>query len=123
MKNWGHDFLKAESPSGGDEEDDIAPKNAEETEEGVSGQERDEEPRGSEGGVDGDMDRHKKEGHAGTKRKPAREEKGPSKKRETCKGSDAGEPGDGDIAKGDTVSWKWGGGYPQGKVLGVKEET
>lgn len=125
MKNWGHDFLKTEEngDSDGDEEDDVASDKSEKKEEVDDEKEESEEVETKDDGVNSDVDRHTKEAHAGTKRKPADDEPKPSKKRETQKGSGGDESSDGEIAKGDTVTWKWGGGHPQGKVLDVKEET
>ena len=71
--------------------------------------------------------------HAGDKRKPSAKKEKPTKKRETSKGHEGSESGESEseggsesggyeLAKGDTVSWKWGGGHPQGKVLDVKGE-
>lgn len=130
LKNWGHDFVKAQGKeaSGGDKHDE------------TSKETRMKETR--KGGHDGEKSKHEKrrglrsngdenapvdkddenEGHAGTKRKPSDKDAKPSKKRETHKGHDGGKSGESDLAMGDTVSWKWGGGHPQGKVLDVKGE-
>lgn len=151
LKNWGHDFLKAQDRNGGDNEE--------------------EESQGDEDGdeIKGDDDEDKQ---AGDKRRTTRSQSGPNKKRETRKGEgskkegdedeeddeeyqeeegeDDNDEGEGDDEvdnkqsngkksngasskkgsngsgkgpkKGDTVSWNWGNGQPKGKVLDVKGE-
>lgn len=151
LKNWGHDFLKAQDKSGGDD------KEEEEEEEEDDQAEEDED--------DGD------DKQAGDKRRTTRSQSGANKKRETSKGQGTKKKNDDDEdeddkdeeeyqeededeeeeenedeqddddednkksngkksngsgkkgpKKGDTVSWNWGNGQPKGKVLEVKED-
>ncbi|MBE3043775.1 HVA1 family protein [Candidatus Bathyarchaeota archaeon] len=134
MKNWGHDFLKAQGKeaSRSDKHPGKSTKpRTSQTREKEHDREGDEHEESENPESDEDEDAHVD--HAGDKRKPSAKKEKPSKKRETQKGHKGGESGEGEsdygsesggyeLAKGDTVSWKWGGGHPQGKVLDVKGE-
>ncbi|KAH6691400.1 DNA-binding protein [Plectosphaerella plurivora] len=136
LKNWGHDFLKAQGETKGADKEEAT--------------EKEEEKEDAEGEDDS--------AKTGDKRKKTGDENGSSKKRETRQGEGAAtkddkedkaeakngddkeeaeeeevseedpdeDDGDGDVnkgpKKGDTVSWKWGNGNPEGKVLDVKGE-
>ncbi|KAH7368809.1 DNA-binding protein, partial [Plectosphaerella cucumerina] len=135
LKNWGHDFLKAQGETKGADKEDA-------TEEKAAAEDED---------AEGEDDSAK----TGEKRKKTGEENGSSKKRETRQGEGAAAKDDDDKAeakngeskeeaeeevseedpdedegdaktkgpkKGDTVSWKWGSGNPEGEVLDVKGE-
>ncbi|KAM0328742.1 hypothetical protein ACHAQA_005155 [Verticillium albo-atrum] len=160
LKNWGHDFLKAEGRDDGEEEEGDAAEEdeddaaEEEEEEEVSEEDADEEDETKTG------DKRKKTGaqNGANKKRETRQGKGSSTNGKTKKddkeeedneeeedeedadddGEENGEDEDEDDAddnkanggkktkkgpkKGDTVSWNWGGGQPEGKVLDVKGE-
>ncbi|KAK2005962.1 hypothetical protein LZ32DRAFT_117231 [Colletotrichum eremochloae] len=179
LKNWGHDFLKAQGKEGGaeksngksngksskEEEEEVEEENGKEEEENVEEEEEEKEEeeeedveQNAEENVEEADDGEKEEADdkveekAGGKRKHAGDENGTSKKRQTRQGegqaaekseengdeeeeaADEGgkeeemdEGGDGEETtkgpeKGDTVSWNWGNGQPEGKVLDVKGE-
>ncbi|KAG9499191.1 hypothetical protein J7337_010010 [Fusarium musae] len=161
LKNWGHDFLKAQGKENGSEK-------KEEKEE--KGEEKEEENDDAEEAEDEEGDGDDKQ--TGEKRRATRSQTGSNKKRETRKGEstksndeeeeeededeedgekkqsngqskksngsskkeeeaeeeqDDDEGGDDSGAKkgpkkGETVSWNWGQGQPEGKVLDVKAE-
>ncbi|EWG53111.1 hypothetical protein FVEG_11604 [Fusarium verticillioides 7600] len=161
LKNWGHDFLKAQGKENGSEK-------KEEKEE--KGEEKQEENDDAEEAEDEEGDGDDKQ--TGEKRRATRSQTGSNKKRETRKGEstksndeeeeeededeedgekkqsngqskksngsskkeeeaeeeqDDDEGGDDSGAKkgpkkGETVSWNWGQGQPEGKVLDVKAE-
>lgn len=146
LKNWGHDFLKAQKANGaskGGKQEKKEDKKQDEEKEEV--EEEEEDAEGEE--EDGDA-------KAGDKRKKSGEQNGSSKKRETRQGKgtstkdDDGEEEEEQVSeedpdeeqgdsknggskskgtdkgpdKGDTVSWNWGNGQPEGKVLDVKDE-
>ncbi|PNH46052.1 hypothetical protein VD0004_g1976 [Verticillium dahliae] len=181
LKNWGHDFLKAEGRDGGsdskkqgnkkqkdkkenDKEEDAEMEEADEDVQEEDAEEEDED--------EGD-DKEDGDAKAGDKRKKTSAQNGANKKRETRQGKgsttngnakkngddkgdeEAEEKGEDDEEyvedegddddneeeggdgkgksngggkpkkgpkKGDTVSWNWGGGQPEGKVLDVKGE-
>ncbi|KAF9877115.1 DNA-binding protein [Colletotrichum karsti] len=174
LKNWGHDFLKAQGKDGGEQNGKSS-----------KGDEKKAESNGSKKESNGSKKAEKTDDHkeeeeevedegeekAGDKRKKSTEENGSeengsNKKRQTRQGEgksakksdengddekeeeaeaeggdedgdeemeDDGEEGDDKEngsgkttkkgpKKGDTVSWNWGNGQPEGKVLDVKEE-
>ena len=122
MKNWGHDFLRAqgrEPPAEGKESKEKMNEKANVGTEDKHEKKEDESSRKKL--PDGDKSDTKEE-HAGTKRKSSHHDEEPSKKRETEKTGEDDKPQDLGLAKGDTVSWSWGGGHPTGKVLEVKEK-
>ncbi|KAK6220963.1 DNA-binding protein [Colletotrichum tabaci] len=146
LKNWGHDFLKAQgggsskgeeahekTGSNGSKEKNGSNKKGEEEEE----EEEEEEPEQvDDAEEEAAEETEETEEKAGDKRKNASDENGSSKKRQTRQGEgkaaeeseeNGGEDGDDDKTtkgpeKGDTVSWNWGNGHPEGKVLDVKGE-
>ncbi|KAF6795815.1 hypothetical protein CSOJ01_13383 [Colletotrichum sojae] len=158
LKNWGHDFLKAqgkESESKGDEKEEKTESNGSKKQKNGSTKKEEEEKADDAEEEKGDEEADQSEEKAGDKRKKADEETGANKKRQTRQGEgkkseengkdaeeeEAKEDGDEETEddgdedkengsgktkkgpkKGDTVSWKWGNGNPEGKVLNVKEE-
>ncbi|TEA15292.1 hypothetical protein C8034_v002710 [Colletotrichum sidae] len=166
LKNWGHDFLKAQGSNGkkGEkkEESKDESKNGEEKagsngskKENGSKKKAGEEKESEEADAKEDEEEESEE-KAGDKRK-AGQENGSNKKRQTRQGEgkaaksdengddekeeeeEAADDEDGDEdmeegdkengggktkgpKKGDKVSWNWGGGQPEGKVLDVKGE-
>ena len=118
LKNWGHDFLQAEGKERPGEEGkgdtarnkqkQNAPKN---THEKAKAGEKEGPNKG------GRQEASKDEARAGAKRKLADDEPKASKDEGSENGS-----GGGGLEKGDTVTWKWGQGHPQGEVLDVKGE-
>ncbi|KAM0276538.1 hypothetical protein ACHAQH_006639 [Verticillium albo-atrum] len=165
LKNWGHDFLKAEGRDGGGEKQEDEVEDADEDAEveevdDDAEEEKDDEEDEKENGDAKAGDKRKKTGaqNGANKKRETRQGKGSStngkaKKEEKedkddeeegdeeyveDEGDDNGEEEDGGKKnksnggsktkdgpkKGDTVSWNWGGGQPEGKVLDVKgEET
>ncbi|KAF6829704.1 hypothetical protein CPLU01_07786 [Colletotrichum plurivorum] len=157
LKNWGHDFLKAqgkESESKGDEKEKKESNGSKKQKNGSTKKEEGEKADDAEE-EKGDEEEDQSEEKAGDKRKKADEETGANKKRQTRQGEgkkadengkdaeeeEAKEDSDEEMEddgeedkengsgkskkgpkKGDTVSWKWGNGNPEGKVLDVKEE-
>ncbi|KAL0943382.1 uncharacterized protein CTRU02_201268 [Colletotrichum truncatum] len=162
LKNWGHDFLKAQG------KEDTGKKNGKSSD-SKNGDEEKAESNGSkkngkkeEAENDEQADESKEqeevaedetEEKTGDKRKKTGEENGSNKKRQTRQGEgettkadedgdeneeevDGAEEDDEEMEdggedggktkkgpkKGDTVSWNWGNGQPEGKVLDVKEE-
>ncbi|KAJ4392275.1 hypothetical protein N0V93_005900 [Gnomoniopsis smithogilvyi] len=172
LKNWGHDFLKAQgkqsgsangggSKSGSKKKNEDKEENKEEKdeakEENGEEEEKEEEEEGSKEEEDEKEEEEEgdKDKKAGDKRKKSGQQNGSNKKQETRQtrssdkkenedkdkeeaeddqdgeddGEDEGENGDSGgksgkngPKKGDTVSWNWGSGNPQGKVLDVKED-
>ncbi|KAL2882215.1 hypothetical protein SGCOL_002483 [Colletotrichum sp. CLE4] len=177
LKNWGHDFLKAQGKENGasksngksskkeeNGDEEKAESNGSKKKNGSKKEEEEVEDDEEKAEEDADEEAEDdSEEKAGDKRKNASEENGSSKKRQTRQGEgksteksdenadndeeeepeekdedgdeemeDDGEEGDdkengGGKAKkgpkkGDTVSWKWGNGNPEGKVLDVKGE-
>ncbi|KAF3804156.1 hypothetical protein GCG54_00000505 [Colletotrichum gloeosporioides] len=174
LKNWGHDFLKAQGKEGGEQngksakskngDEEKAESNGSKKEKNGSKKEDDEEEAEEEvEKVDEGQEEEEEEADeekTGDKRKKSGEENGSNKKRQTRQGegktTKKGEDGedekeeeeedDGDEEmeddeeegddkengsskktkkgpkKGDKVSWQWGNGNPEGKVLDVKEE-
>ncbi|KAK1994798.1 hypothetical protein LX36DRAFT_692980 [Colletotrichum falcatum] len=134
-----------------EEEEEVDEENGEEKEEEEVDEEEEEvdEENGEEKeeGAEEEAD-DKGEEKAGEKRKHSGDENGASKKRQTRQGEgeatekseengdeggeeemdEGGDGGDGGKEatkgpeKGDTVSWNWGNGQPEGKVLDVKGE-
>lgn len=152
LKNWGHDFLKAQGNDAGTAKNggnkSASKEKEDQVEEDAEGEDDVEEQEdGDEEGKDDDK-------KTGDKRKKSGQQNGSNKKRETHKtrstkneseneqdaeedledeGDDGGdeneENGGSEEAsskngpeKGQTVSWNWGNGKPSGKVLDVKEE-
>ncbi|KAG7134343.1 hypothetical protein HYQ45_007661 [Verticillium longisporum] len=173
LKNWGHDFLKAEGRGGGidSKKQDKKKNNKKEDDKKEDAEEDAEEEEDEEEGDD----KEDGDAKAGDKRKNTSAQNGANKKRETRQGKgsstngnaqkngegkgdeeneekeegdeeyvedegddddneeeDAGDDKKGKSngggkpkkgpKKGDTVSWNWGGGQPEGKVLDVKGE-
>ncbi|CRK13334.1 hypothetical protein BN1723_009976 [Verticillium longisporum] len=173
LKNWGHDFLKAEGRGGGidSKKQDKKKNNKKEDDKKEDAEEDAEEEEDEEEGDD----KEDGDAKAGDKRKKTSAQNGANKKRETRQGKgsstngnaqkngegkgdeeneekeegdeeyvedegddddneeeDAGDDKKGKSngggkpkkgpKKGDTVSWNWGGGQPEGKVLDVKGE-
>ncbi|GJC87867.1 hypothetical protein ColLi_10705 [Colletotrichum liriopes] len=144
LKNWGHDFLKAQGKEGGAAKSNGKSSKQEDTKEEEVEQADDSKAE------EADEETEK----VGDKRKNASDENGTSKKRQTRQGEgqatekseengneeeateengdeeledDDEEDGDAEETtkgpkKGDTVSWNWGNGQPEGKVLDVKGE-
>ncbi|GKT58242.1 DNA-binding protein [Colletotrichum tofieldiae] len=149
LKNWGHDFLKAQGKEGGAEKSNGKSSKQEDTKE--------EEVEQADDGKTEEADEETEK--VGDKRKNASNENGTSKKRQTRQGEgqatekseengneeaateengdeeledddeEDDDEEDGDVEettkgpkKGDTVSWNWGNGQPEGKVLDVKGE-
>ncbi|KAJ0307341.1 hypothetical protein COL516b_003954 [Colletotrichum fioriniae] len=176
LKNWGHDFLKAQGKENGasksngkstkkeeNGDEGKAESNGSNKQNGSKKEEEEAEDDKEEEAAEEDAQDESEE-KAGDKRKNASEENGSGKKRQTRQGEgksteksdekngdedkeeeveekdedgdeemeDEGEEGDdkengGGKAKkgpkkGDTVSWNWGSGQPEGKVLDVKGE-
>lgn len=157
LKNWGHDFLRAqgrdrhsgevtadevESGSGGKESkeketekkepkehDDEDNKVRDEEERTAEKRKKEDDPAG-ENGASKKRQTHQGEG-VPTENGPTEQDEG-KKANGTPQRSDGDSKGDKEggggassengPSKGDTVSWKWGQGHPQGKVLDVKEE-
>ncbi|WYZ38321.1 hypothetical protein EsH8_III_000235 [Colletotrichum jinshuiense] len=174
LKNWGHDFLKAQGKTAGAEKkhnghsskkdignEEDAEANESQEKNGSSKDEVNEEEEIDEVG-DGEEEEEEEEEveeKTGDKRKNADKENGSNKKRQTRQSegsttkktgenaggaSDQEENGNEDMEEddedggdkengggkeikngpkeGDTVSWNWGNGHPEGKVLEVKGE-
>ncbi|KAH8881904.1 hypothetical protein GQ53DRAFT_886599 [Thozetella sp. PMI_491] len=148
LKNWGHDFLKAQASHSSESEQSATPSSE-------LGEQENEE-NGTEAAHTGDK-RKKSDHQAGSNKKKATERTATvtrSKKRQGGSDKDdheqpnhedsdgeennADEGGDEDNegetqaesdttpangpSTGDKVSWEWGGGHPEGTVLEVKEE-
>ncbi|KLU85905.1 hypothetical protein MAPG_04924 [Magnaporthiopsis poae ATCC 64411] len=145
LKNWGHDFLKGqaketEAEDGteegaddgsvhGDEQEpqpgekrktrasQAGAEKRQETEKGASGKRPEYE---SEHESEQDDDAKGDEKQDGAKQD---EQQGDATQDKTADQEPSEPGGRADCPeKGDTVSWKWGGGHPEGKVLDVKEE-
>ncbi|ROT38964.1 DNA-binding protein [Sodiomyces alkalinus F11] len=134
LKNWGHDFLRAQ---GRDQPADETKVDEAETESGDGEKETEGKETKNQEAKEHDDDKGQAEGDkTGEKRKKEDgldEEEGASKKRQTRQGEgrdhkEINKEGDTEArskngpSKGDIVSWKWGQGHPEGKVLDVKEE-
>lgn len=149
LKNWGHDFLRARGEEGDNDEgkkhgkeeevaeDDVSKEDGEgevgskrkqtesdqagskkkqETSKGMATRSQDEQPE-SEEVTDNDNDEKEenkanKNGTNGKGKNPDAANEADEKNKKLSKGP----------KKGDTVSWNWGSGQPQGKVLDVKGE-
>ncbi|OHE97711.1 DNA-binding protein [Colletotrichum orchidophilum] len=170
LKNWGHDFLKAQGKENGATKSNGKSSKTENGNEGKAESNGSKKQNGSKKGeeeVEDDKEEEEAEDEteekAGDKRKNASEENGSSKKRQTRQGEgkstgksdengddeqeeaaeENGVDGDEEMEdddeegddkengggkpkkgpkKGDTVSWNWGNGQPEGKVLDVKGE-
>ncbi|CZR41542.1 uncharacterized protein FPRO_11131 [Fusarium proliferatum ET1] len=163
LKNWGHDFLKAQGKENGSEKKEEkkgkgeANDDAEEEEEeedgdddkqtgekrratrsqtgsnkkretgkGESTKSNDEEEEEEED-EDGDDD-EKKQGQKKQSNGQSKNSNGSSKKNEDAEEEQGDDEGGDDSGakkgpkKGETVSWNWGQGQPEGKVLDVKAE-
>lgn len=148
LMNWGHDPLKdlgtGSSSTKKQEAESVEDENENEEEEAEEEEDEDEEEEQQDDG-EAESNVHK----AGGKRKKSAQSNGANKKRETAKGEssktdrdgeeeeedDEGDQDDEEVTKeksekktrkdgpkkGETVSWNWGSGHPQGKVLDVKE--
>lgn len=149
LKNWGHDFLKARGEADDDagDEDDAEAEKEEDIEEEVEEEDAEEESDEDEDdeGEKETGDKRKKaptaQSGANKKRETAKGEASKDEKNgnEVHNGKDgsngnskkdddddddeeeSGKPAKGP-KPGDTVSWKWGNGNPEGKVLDVKDE-
>ncbi|KXH26248.1 DNA-binding protein [Colletotrichum simmondsii] len=173
LKNWGHDFLKAQGKENGasksngkstkkeeNGDEEKAESNGSKKQNGPKKDEEEAEDDKEEEAADEEAEDESEE-KAGDKRKNASEENGASKKRQTRQGEgksteksdekngdddkeeeaeEKDEDGDEEMEddgddkengggkakkgpkKGDTVSWNWGSGQPEGKVLDVKGE-
>ncbi|KAF4873248.1 hypothetical protein CGCSCA1_v007477 [Colletotrichum siamense] len=171
LKNWGHDFLKAQGKEGSEQNGKSAKSKNGDEEKAESNGSKKEESNGSKKEKNGsknedDEEEAEEEEEAdeektGDKRKKSGEENGSNKKRQTRQGEgkatkkdevgedekeeeEAEDDGDEEMEdddeegddkengsskktkkgpkKGDKVSWQWGNGNPEGKVLDVKEE-
>lgn len=180
LKNWGHDFLKAQGKESGSANGSGKPGSKKEKEgdqeedakeNGKSGSKKDKEETTDqkededENEAENDQEEEKeeeKDKKAGDKRKKSGQQNGSNKKQQTRqtrsskkkesegdveeeagddqegdddgddddveeeeeeeKGKSEGKSGKKGPKKGETVSWNWGNGNPQGKVLDVKEE-
>ncbi|OHW98221.1 DNA-binding protein [Colletotrichum incanum] len=145
LKNWGHDFLKTQGKEGGAEksngkssnqEDDEEEEEAEKVDEGKTEEDDKETEKAGdkrknasdENGASKKRQTRQGEGQATEEseengnKKEATEEIGDEESEEDDEeGGDAKETTKGP-KKGDTVSWNWGNGQPEGKVLDVKGE-
>ncbi|KAF4126473.1 Protein of unknown function (DUF3140) [Geosmithia morbida] len=137
LKNWGHDPLKKRQNSGSRKQDrdrDQEPEEEEE-EEGEEGEEEDTGNKAKTGGKrkkteDKPTPNKKRETRQSTKdndksfynEDTAGDKNGEYKDddEEEDEGVDDDEKAEKGPKAGDTVSWKWGGGNPTGKVLDVK---
>ncbi|GKT41168.1 uncharacterized protein ColSpa_01349 [Colletotrichum spaethianum] len=147
LKNWGHDFLKAQGKESGaaksngksskkegeDEEDEVEQVDNGETEEAdeeveeKSGDKR--KNNSDENGTSkkrqtrqGEGQATKESGKNGNKKEEADEEDGDEELEDDDEDGGDGKETTKGPKKGDTVSWNWGNGQPEGKVLDVKGE-
>ncbi|EMT73339.1 hypothetical protein FOC4_g10004706 [Fusarium odoratissimum] len=146
LKNWGHDFLKAQGKENGNAEeegDDDEKQTGEkrrasrsqtgsnkkrETRKGESTKSNDEEEEEEEEEKEEDDDDEKKQGQKKQSNGQSKKSNGSSKKEEDAEEEQDDDEGGDDSGtkkgpkKGETVSWNWGQGQPKGKVLDVKAE-
>ncbi|UPL00544.1 hypothetical protein LCI18_011478 [Fusarium solani-melongenae] len=123
LKNWGHDFLKARGKQDDEKEEDgdkqagdkrkttqnqSGPNKKRETAKGES-ETKDEEEEEEISEEDADEPKESKTSNGNSKNEKASNDKDESTPMKGPK-------------KGETVSWKWGQGEPEGKVLDVKAE-
>lgn len=140
LRNWGHDVLKKRGDVDGNEgqvgakrkklpEAQPGANKKRETRQG-KGTRNDRKDAGDEDGKeeqnDGDEDdkqedddrNEEEEGNATNGQDEDEEGQG----EDEAEGGDGSEEPNKGPKPGDTVSWKWGGGNPEGKVLDVKDE-
>lgn len=137
LKNWGHELLKArQDAEDKDEDEEQLDQQAEEGSEEVSEEDGDEPAQAGDkrkaGGGQAGANKKREVDSAAPGDEVHEEDKGAEDQSAGELGSDgAPEGGEGEgegkgdaagVDKGDTVSWNWGNGQPQGKVLDVKEE-
>ncbi|KAF7561148.1 hypothetical protein G7046_g2980 [Stylonectria norvegica] len=153
LKNWGHDFLKAQGKAGSEKKS--KDKSAED-------EEVDEKDEAKNGDKESGHKRKASNGQAGSNKKRETRQSGKTNEGKKADAADEEEVSDEDASvddnknggdeqaeenatdednaeedgndskqggktkkgpkKGDTVSWNWGGGQPEGKVLDVKGE-
>lgn len=152
LKNWGHDPLKGQNGSKSSNGSKSKSKDQEKEEEDDGQEEQNEEVEEENGDEEGEEDekkagdKRKKSGQQNGSNKKRETRQGASSKKngddkadqddedaeddgendeqqeEDGGGSGGKKPSKNGPAKGETVSWKWGSGNPEGKVLDVKED-
>ncbi|KAL6363964.1 hypothetical protein LRP88_03395 [Fusarium phalaenopsidis] len=124
LKNWGHDFLKAQGKGDNEKEeeddDDKQAGDKRKTTQSQSGPNKKRETAKGESETKDEEEEEISEEDA-DEPKESRTSNGKSKNEKTPNNKDESTPKKGP-KKGETVSWKWGQGEPEGKVLDVKAE-
>ncbi|KID84795.1 DNA-binding protein [Metarhizium guizhouense ARSEF 977] len=152
LKNWGHDPLKErEGDDDGDDDEDADEDDGDEDEDEDAGEDDEQDvgtKRASKDNQDGENKRQKtdksasknqKNGHNGAKKpankqdtkddaaaeqdsQPSSDEDDGQESKKTEKSDKNESSGKKEPKKGDTVSWEWGQGQPEGTVKQVKHE-
>ncbi|KAJ4215495.1 hypothetical protein NW759_009915 [Fusarium solani] len=126
LKNWGHDFLKAKGKEDNEKEeeeddDDKQAGDKRKTTQNQSGPNKKRETAKGESETKDEEEEEEISEEDADEPKESKTSNGKSKNEKTSNDKDDSTPKKGP-KKGETVSWKWGQGEPEGKVLDVKSE-